>query len=163
MRVQNNHERGRPDDDKKRNTRDERYVRPKMAEEKFKLAQGLQQNVYLYGITGIGKTAFVKDMLGRKSYDYYSAKEGSAEQILLPEDDKVHIIVIDDLHHIMDDRSREEYVDRLHVLMQRRNIWLILIARCTFLVADVLSCRPGISDHTGKGFISGSTWSGCLL
>ncbi len=116
---------------KKRNTRDERYVRPKMAEEKFKLAQGLQQNVYLYGITGIGKTAFVKDMLGRKSYDYYSAKEGSAEQILLPEDDKVHIIVIDDLHHIMDDRSREEYVDRLHVLMQRRNIWLILIARCT--------------------------------
>lgn len=115
---------------KKENGRDERYVRPKMAEEKFKLAQSLQQNIYLYGITGIGKTAFVKDMLGRKSYHYYSAREGSAEQILLPEDGKAHIIVVDDLHHIMDDRQREEYADRLRILMQRRNIWLILIARC---------------------------------
>lgn len=115
---------------KRGNTRDEKYVRPKMAEEKFKMAQSLQQNVYLYGITGIGKTAFVKDMLGRKSFNYYSAEESGAEQILLPEDDKPHIIVVDDLHHIMDDRRREEYTDRLRVLMQCRNIWLILIARC---------------------------------
>ena len=44
---------------KKGDARDERYIRPKVAEEKFKLAQGLKQNVYLYGMTGIGKTAFM--------------------------------------------------------------------------------------------------------
>lgn len=115
---------------KKGDTRDEKYVRPKVAEEKFQLAQGLQQNVYLYGMTGIGKTAFVKDMLGRKSYDYYSAERDCAERIVIPEDGKAHIIVIDDLQHIMDGRQREEYADRLRVLIKNRNLWCILIARC---------------------------------
>lgn len=109
---------------------DERYVRPGRAEKKFKLAQGLHQAIYLYGFTGIGKTAFVKDMLGRKRYDYYSARETSADQILIPEDDRHHTIVIDDLYHIMDDRQREEYAERLRLLTQRGNIWLILISRC---------------------------------
>ena len=116
--------------EKKGYIRDEKYVRPKRAEEKFKLAQRLQQSIYLYGITGIGKTALVKDMLGRKSYYYYSAKETGAEQILVPEGDKHHIIVVDDLHCIMNDRQREEYADKLRFLMQCRNIWLILISRC---------------------------------
>ena len=111
-------------------TVDEKYVRPKQAEKKFKLAQGLQQSVYLCGITGIGKTAFVSDMLGRKSYYYYSAKETSADQLQLPEDGKHHIIVIDDLYSVIDSRQREEYADRLRVLLQRRNVWLILISRC---------------------------------
>lgn len=115
---------------KKGDARDERYIRPKVAEEKFKLAQGLKQNVYLYGMTGIGKTAFVKDMLGKKSYDYYSAERDCAERIFIPEDGKEHIIVIDDLQHIMDGRQREEYADRLRVLIKNRNIWCILIARC---------------------------------
>ena len=86
---------------KKGDARDERYIRPKVAEEKFKLAQGLKQNVYLYGMTGIGKTAFVKDMLGKKSYDYYSAERDCAERIFIPEDGKEHIIVIDDLQHVV--------------------------------------------------------------
>lgn len=58
---------------------DDRYVFPKRAKKKFMLAQELQQNVYLYGITGVGKTALVKNMLGRKSFYYYSAKETCAE------------------------------------------------------------------------------------
>ena len=129
---------------KKGDARDERYVRPKRAEEKFKLAQRLQQSIYLYGITGIGKTAFVKNMLGRKRYYYYSAKETSAEQISLPEDDKHHIIVVDDLHYIMNDRQRDEYADKLRFLMQCRNIWLILISRC--VISQWL--MPLHVDHT---------------
>lgn len=115
---------------KKGEVADERYVFPKRAQKKFKLAQELRQNVYLYGITGVGKTALVKNMLGRKSYYYYSAKETHAKQIIIPKDDKRHIIVVDDLHQIMDSGQREEYAEILRLLMNNGNIWLILISRC---------------------------------
>ncbi len=107
------------------------YVRPKRAEKKFKLAQGLQQAIYLYGITGSGKTAFVDDMLARKSYHYYSARETSAGHIVVPKEDKHSVVVIDDLHSIMDERQREEYAGVICLLLGRRNVWLILISRCT--------------------------------
>ena len=38
-----------------------RYFRPKKAAKKMKLAQEMGQTVYLYGVTGLGKTSFVKD------------------------------------------------------------------------------------------------------
>ncbi len=109
---------------------DGRYVFPKRGKKKLKLAQELKQNVYLYGMTGMGKTALVKHVLGRRSYFYYSARENGAEEILIPEDDKPHIVVIDDLHHIMDSGQREEYADALRLLMRQRNVWLVLISRC---------------------------------
>lgn len=64
---------------KKGDHADERYIRPKGAEKKFKLAKELGQTLYLYGIVGSGKTAFIKDMLRRKRYNYYSARETSVE------------------------------------------------------------------------------------
>ena len=54
---------------------DTRYFRPKKAVKKMKLAQSLSQTVYVYGVTGLGKTAFVKDYLGRRKYLYYSAED----------------------------------------------------------------------------------------
>ena len=39
---------------------DTRYFRPKKALKKMKLAQSLGQTVYLCGVTGLGKTTFVK-------------------------------------------------------------------------------------------------------
>ncbi len=109
---------------------DGRYVPPKRAKKKFKLAQELHQNIYLYGIMGIGKTALAKHALGRKNYYYYSAEETDADQIVIPEDGKPHTIVIDDLYCIMDYGKREEYANMLRSLMRHRNIWLVLISRC---------------------------------
>lgn len=106
------------------------YIRPKRAEKKFKLAQGLQQSIYLYGMTGCGKTAFVKDMLGSKSYHYFSATKTSADVIPVPEDGRKHVIVIDDLQDVASDLQREEYASRLRLLLNSKNIWLILISRC---------------------------------
>ena len=40
---------------KKGDHADERYIRPKGAEKKFKLAKELGQTLYLYGIVGSGK------------------------------------------------------------------------------------------------------------
>ncbi len=116
---------------KKGEARDDRYIRPKRAEKKFKLAKGLRQSVYLYGITGSGKTAFISDMLGKKTYYYFSAGKTGAEQIQIPNDDKNYVVVIDDMHEIMGDSQREEYADCLRLLMRQKNVWLILVARCT--------------------------------
>ena len=54
---------------------DTRYFRPKKAVKKMKLAQSLGQTVYVCGVTGLGKTAFVKDYLGRRKYTYYSTED----------------------------------------------------------------------------------------
>lgn len=115
---------------KKESIADERYIRPKEAEKKFRLARGMGQTVYLYGITGSGKTALVKDMLRRKSYSYYSARENRAEELEVLEDGKSHILVVDDLHEIFGESQREEYAKRLRVLSVRKDVWLILISRC---------------------------------
>lgn len=109
---------------------DERYVCPKEAEKKFKLAQGMGQTVYLYGITGSGKTSFVKNMLKRKRYSYYSAKETSAQKLTISENGKAHIIVVDDLQDVLGEIQRDEYTNRLRELSAHRDVWLILISRC---------------------------------
>lgn len=106
------------------------YIRPQRAAKKLKLAQGMRQTTYLYGITGSGKTALVKDMLGRKSYAYYSVKEDRAEQIQVPEDDRSHIVVIDDLQEAVGEGQREAYAGRIAALLKCRDLWLILISRC---------------------------------
>ena len=109
---------------------DERYVCPKEAEKKFKLAQGMRQTVYLYGITGSGKTAFVKNMLKRKHYSYYTARETSAEKLNVSDNGKFHIIVVDNLQDVLGEMQRDEYTNRLRELSVRRDVWLILISRC---------------------------------
>ena len=106
------------------------YIRPKKAEKKFKLAKELKQTVYLYGVTLTGKTAFVRDMLGRKSYRYYSAREMSVEKLAALEDGKEGILVIDDLQEVQCGVQREAYARSFSSILARRNVWLILISRC---------------------------------
>lgn len=110
-----------------------KYVRPKPAEKKFRLAQGLRQSVYIYGPTGIGKTAFVSDMLGRKSYHYYSVVNTGADEIFAAADGRQDTVVIDDLQEITGEQRRKEYAGMLRRLLQQKNIWLILISRCALL------------------------------
>lgn len=109
---------------------DEKYVRPMRAVKKWKMAQGMRQTVYLYGMTGSGKTAFVREMLRSKSYDCYSAAETDAEQIELPTDDRFHIIVLEDLHELCLEQKREAYAKRMAALLACKKVWLILISRC---------------------------------
>lgn len=109
---------------------DERYIRPKAAEKKFKLAKELGQTVYLYGITGSGKTALVKDMLRSSDYLYFPAEETSPEQLEGLEDGTVRIVVLDGLEKIQSKGQREVYAKRLRALSIQRNVWLILISRC---------------------------------
>lgn len=109
--------------------KDPTYVRPQKAAKKMKLAQSMNQTVYLYGVTGSGKTSLVRDMLNRRTYSYYSAEETNLEEIQISKDFKEQIIVIDDLYLVPDQQLREEYAALLKKLIAQRNIWLILISR----------------------------------
>ena len=105
---------------------DTRYFRPKKAAKKMKLAQSMGQTVYLCGVTGLGKTTFVKEYLGRRKYRYYSAKDYVNWKLEVPEDGQEQIIVIDDLYLITSPELREELYPFLETLMERREVWLIL-------------------------------------
>lgn len=133
-----------------------RYVRPKNAEKKFKVARELGQTLYLYGVTGCGKTALVRDMLRPGSYDYRSAAETGAQELGAA---RARILVVDDLQEVRGRGRREDYAKALRALSARRDVWLILISRCripqwlmplnlesAFLTideADLLLDRPG--------------------
>ena len=108
---------------------DTRYFRPKRAVKKMKLAQSLSQTVYVYGVTGLGKTAFVKDYLGRRKYLYYSAEDYVNWNLRMPAEGEEQIIVIDDLYLFNSPELREELYPVLELLMERKEVWLILISR----------------------------------
>lgn len=109
---------------------DEIYIRPREAAGKWKLAQSGGQTVYLYGVTGIGKTALAKNLLGHGKYYYFTAARTGPEQIRVPADGKRKTVVIDDLHAVTDERMRETYAALLEELLGRQDVWLVLISRC---------------------------------
>jgi len=116
---------------------DERYVRPQAAWEKMKAAWNARQTVYLYGITGTGKTSFVADFLGRKRYRYVSVSEVSADELAgkimekkgMGEEGAQGIVVIDDLYLLETQEERAVCGRLIEELSANRNVWLVLISR----------------------------------
>lgn len=113
----------------KKKQAEETYICPKEAVRKLKTARKLRSAAYLYGVTGIGKTALIREFLGRRRYEYYSAKETEPEQIRVRDDGKDHIVVIDDLYSVTSQRQREEYRERIKAMLDQERVWLILISR----------------------------------
>lgn len=111
---------------------DEKYICPQKAAHKFRSAGKLRTPLYLYGVTGIGKTSLVRNRLRKKHYLYYSAEETDAEQIEVKEKASEQIVVIDDLQCVMDTEVREAYYEKIQKLLNMEQVWLILIARCPF-------------------------------
>lgn len=105
------------------------YIRPKKANKKMKAAQTLLQTVYLYGISGCGKTTFIRDYIGRRRYHYFSAEHLNGEELDIPFNGKKIIVVIDDLHQLRTDKLREVLIEKIEDLIKRTDIWLILSGR----------------------------------
>lgn len=108
---------------------EEFYIRPKTANKKMKAAQTLLQTVYLYGISGCGKTAFIRDYFGKKKYYYYSAEQLNAEELEIALSDKTSIVVIDNLHQLRTDELRDLIMKKIEMLARRSDVWLILSGR----------------------------------
>lgn len=111
---------------------DEKYIRPKKANDLMRSAQNIHQTVYLYGPTGFGKTTLAADFLARRKYEYYSAADSCLmENDLLTElkENRERIIVIDDLHCLQETEERELLFQTLQTLIKNPHVWLILISR----------------------------------
>lgn len=110
-------------------TEEEFYIRPRIANKKMKSAQSLSQTVYLYGISGCGKTAFIRDFLGKRQYHYYSAEQLNEAELEFAPSEKQLIVVIDDLQQLRMDELRETLIKKIEMIARRQDVWLILSGR----------------------------------
>lgn len=110
-------------------TEDEFYIRPGVANKKMKVAQSMSQTVYMYGISGCGKTSFIKNYMGKRRYYYYSAENLTREDLQIPDTRKQTIVVLDDLHLLRTDELRETLQKEIENLVIREDVWLILSGR----------------------------------
>lgn len=111
---------------------DEFYVRPQGAWKMMKAAQSLHQMVYIYGVSGSGKTSFVADFLARKRYLYLSLAEAGMEKVTVLSEDQEElpqIIVLDDLHSLESTEDRSICGRLIEQLAKRKDLWVILISR----------------------------------
>ena len=107
----------------------EPYIRSKAANKKMKAAQTMSQTVYLYGVSGSGKTSFIRNFMGKRRYYYYSAENLTEEELLIPQTGKQKIVVIDDLHLLGTDSILEKLQKEIAYLVAREDVWLILSGR----------------------------------
>lgn len=110
-------------------TEEEFYIRPRVANKKMKAAQSMSQTAYIYGISGCGKTSFIRNFMGKRRYHYYSAENVTEEELQIPQTGKQTIVVLDDLHLLRTDDLREKLQKEIEKLVAREDVWLILSGR----------------------------------
>lgn len=113
-------------------TTDEKYICPPKAVHKLKSAHKFRTPLYLYGVTGIGKTALILHNLNMKKCSYYSAAKIQVEQLIVKVQTTEQIVVIDDLQEVTDALERNAYFQKIQEFLAQDSVWLILIARCPF-------------------------------
>ena len=101
------------------------YIYPEAARKKLKAAWDMKQMAYIYGATGYGKTELVNHYFARRTHCYLDAATDTLEQFQIPHTG-CNIVVIDNLQAAEPEEIREEIVK----LVARRDIWLVLLARC---------------------------------
>lgn len=105
---------------------DEVYVFPHQAKAKLKNAKLSQMPVYIFAMSGFGKSALVRNYLEKKKFVLFDAVESPLTDLDIPETDKVKILVIDNVHCIENDYLEET----LCKLLSRKDIWMIFLSRC---------------------------------
>lgn len=106
------------------------YIWPAPAGKKMRAAQYLSQTVYIFGVSGCGKTAFIRSFMGKRSYLYFSARHLKEEDLQIASGRKLTIVVIDDLHLLRNDELKDALTRSIEELAGRSDIWLVLSGRC---------------------------------
>ncbi|NCB91342.1 MAG: hypothetical protein EOM40_02030 [Clostridia bacterium] len=112
------------------------FIKVKAAYRKMKTAETMQQTIYIYGVTGYGKTTMVQQYLVRTRHTYLvctngyltdeKAKGTSEEPLEMSQLTKNHTVVVDDLQFLKKSEERKKVLE----LIENPDIWVILIARC---------------------------------
>ncbi|UWO24896.1 LuxR C-terminal-related transcriptional regulator [Marvinbryantia formatexigens DSM 14469] len=105
------------------------YIRPKAAERKLKAALELGMVAYLYGVTGTGKTRLAREVLARKQYEYYSARETQPEEVGVKPDGQERIVVVDDLYTVTLQEIKECWAALFRKLAGQEGVRLVLVSR----------------------------------
>ena len=115
------------------------YLWPSAAEKKLRTAYQTELPAYLYGVTGVGKTSLIEHFLDKKPYQYFSALNTTPEDL---DTGKISAptVVLDDLYTIADIRLKDAYFQKIQELMERKDLWVVLISRAPF-PAWLLSLR----------------------
>lgn len=101
------------------------YIKPNKAYRKIKTADEDNITVYIYGVTGIGKTELIKRYLKGREYFYFDAGTLYAQEL----DIQGRIVVIDNLHELTVDNGNEEVKKIITSLIERDDVWVILAGR----------------------------------
>ena len=104
------------------------YIRPAKAYSKLKQAFQRSKPVYIYGISGFGKTSLIRNFLINKKYYYLScmSEEWDLESIIYDNSaNRITTVVIDDMQNLTNPRCHEDIIK----LLDNENIWPVLICR----------------------------------
>ncbi len=104
-----------------------RYVYPERARKKLQEAQKQTQTVYIWGMTGYGKTALVEHFLNRKKAVWIDGAADVLRQLEQKKRDPGWTVVIDNIQYLKDENARKEV---LRLLTREKNNWFILLGRC---------------------------------
>lgn len=118
------------------------FIRPKAAWKKLNAAQPLGITVYLYGVTGYGKTTLVRHYLEDYRYTWYTCSNGNLceqerklrknkKQLEMIDEfgNALNAVVIDDLQFLKNQEDRE----RILSIVEDESNWTILISRSPVL------------------------------
>ena len=107
----------------------ETYILPPEAGKKLKIAKESFQPVFIYGITGSGKTSLIKNSKETGSCLYVSGLDefakSAVEKKINSSEKRIKVVVIDDLSFVTDESFRE----LIRKLTLNEDVWLILSDR----------------------------------
>ncbi len=105
------------------------YLCPQSAVKKIKAA-AQNQTIYIYGVSGCGKTSFVRSYFANKQYQYISIADVRTDDVGRLRKIEAPVLVLDDLQLVGDACFREELYPVIQELIENPDIQLILVARC---------------------------------
>ena len=106
------------------------YIKPKHAIKRLKVADEENVTVYIYGISGIGKTELVVRYLNKRKYLMFDVRMVKAKDLQIGESNQRKIVVIDNLHELIMEDDCEDVKEAIISLIKRDDIWVILVGRC---------------------------------
>ena len=106
------------------------YIRQKRALKRLKAADADNLTVYIYGVTGVGKTELYRQYLKNRRYILLNAGTMTLQEVQIEETQRRKTVVIDNLHELALQEEDEQLRQAIIALIRRPDVWLLLVGRC---------------------------------